>query len=160
MTGIQIGQLLPELAKQADKYSLIRSMTHGNNGHETASYLVQTGRSSERDVFPSLGAVTSYFKGYDHGYKGLIPPYIVLTEPQGRFSEAGFLGPGFKPFATGGDPAARRLSPWRESSRPASPSNASMSGGNSCAASTHWAARCPAMPRSRPWCRPRSRPMR
>ena len=104
--GIQIGQLLPELAKQADKYSLIRSMTHGNNGHETASYLVQTGRASERDVFPCVGAVTSYFKGYDAGYKGLIPPYIVLTEPQGRFSEAGFLGPKYKPFATGGDPAA------------------------------------------------------
>jgi hypothetical protein len=27
-----------------------------------------------------------------------------LTEPQGRFSEAGFLGPQYKPFATGGDP--------------------------------------------------------
>lgn len=105
VTGMQIGQLLPDLAKIADKYSLIRSMTHGNNGHETAAYLVQTGRSSERDVFPSLGAVTSYFKGYEAGYKGLIPPYIVLTEPQGRFSEAGFLGPKYKPFATGGDPA-------------------------------------------------------
>ena len=29
----------------------------------------------------------------------------MLTEPQGRFSEAGFLGPRYKPFATGGDPA-------------------------------------------------------
>lgn len=106
VSGIRISQLMPELAKQADKYALIRSMTHGNNGHETAAYLVQTGRSSERDVYPGLGAVTSYFKGYDHGYKGLIPPYIVLTEPQGRFSEAGFLGPKYKPFATGGDPAA------------------------------------------------------
>jgi hypothetical protein len=44
-------------------------------------------------------------KGYDKGYKGLIPPYIVLTQPQGRFSEAGFLGSRHKPFATGGDPA-------------------------------------------------------
>lgn len=104
--GIQIGQLLPGLAKEADKYSLIRSMTHGTNGHETAAYLVQTGRTSERDVFPGSGAVVSYFKGYDAGYDGLIPPYIVLTEPQGRFSEAGFLGPRYKPFATGGDPAA------------------------------------------------------
>ena len=34
--GIQIGELFPLLAKQADKYSLIRSMTHRNNGHETA----------------------------------------------------------------------------------------------------------------------------
>jgi hypothetical protein len=106
ISGVRIGQLLPTLAKQADKYSLIRSMTHGNNGHETAAYLVQTGQNSGgRDVFPSAGAVVSLFKGYDAGYSGLIPPYIVLTEPQGRFSEAGFLGGKYKPFATGGDPA-------------------------------------------------------
>jgi hypothetical protein len=103
--GIRICELLPELAKQADKYSIIRSMTHGNNGHETAAYMVQTGRPpGGREVFPSVGAVVSLFKGYDAGYKGLIPPYIVLTEPQGRFSEAGFLGSRYKPFATGGDP--------------------------------------------------------
>jgi hypothetical protein len=103
--GILIGQLLPTLAKLADKFSIIRSMTHGNNGHETAAYMVQTGRpSGGRDVYPCVGAVTSLFKGYDAGYKGLIPPYVVLTEPQGRFSEAGFLGSQYKPFATGGDP--------------------------------------------------------
>ncbi|MBU8921140.1 MAG: DUF1501 domain-containing protein, partial [Bacteroidales bacterium] len=28
--GVQIGQMLPLLAQQADKYSIIRSMTHGN----------------------------------------------------------------------------------------------------------------------------------
>ncbi len=104
--GIRICELLPELAKQADKYSIIRSMTHGNNSHETASYLVQTGRPpGGRDVYPCVGAVVSLFKGYEAGYRGLIPPYIVLTEPQGRFSEAGFLGSRYKPFATGGDPA-------------------------------------------------------
>lgn len=105
VSGIRIGQLLPMLAKQADKFSLIRSMTHGNNGHETAAYMVQTGRASGgREVFPSAGAVVSLFKGYEAGYQGMIPPYIVLTEPQGRFSEAGFLGGKYKPFATGGDP--------------------------------------------------------
>ncbi len=46
--GIRIGELLPLLAKQADKYSIIRSMTHGINGHETASYMVQTGRPARR----------------------------------------------------------------------------------------------------------------
>lgn len=106
VSGIRISELMPLLAKQADKYSLIRSMTHGNNGHETAAYIVQTGRQpGGRLVFPCVGAVTSLFKGYDAGYKGLIPPYIVLTEPQGRFSEAGFLGARYKPFATGGNPA-------------------------------------------------------
>ena len=104
--GIQIGELLPELAKQADKYSIIRSATHGSNGHETGAYMVQTGHAEgDRLVYPSAGAVVSLFKGYDAGYKGILPPYIVLTEPQGRFSEAGFLGPRYKPFATGGDPS-------------------------------------------------------
>ena len=108
--GIRIDELLPLLAKQADKYSILRSMTHGVNSHETASYMVQTGRlPGGRDVYPSVGAVVSLFKGYAAGYRGLIPPYIVLTEPQGRFSEAGFLGSRYKPFATGGDPAQNRF---------------------------------------------------
>lgn len=107
--GVRIGELLPLLAQQADKFSIIRSMTHGVNAHETASYIVQTGRKPGRLVYPSVGAVVSLFKGYDHGYQGLAPPYIVLTETQGRFSEAGFLGQRFKPFATGGDPAQQRF---------------------------------------------------
>jgi hypothetical protein len=110
VSGIRIGELLPLLAKQADKYSIIRSMTHGINGHETASYTVQTGRvSGGREVYPSVGAVVSLFKGYNAGYKGMIPPYVVLTQPQGRFSEAGFLGSKYKPFSTGGDPAQQRF---------------------------------------------------
>jgi hypothetical protein len=106
--GIQIGGLFPELAKQADKFSLIRGMTHRNNGHETAAYLMQTGHTpGERLAYPSVGAVFSLFKGPQ--YKGVIPPYVVLTRAQGRFSEEGFLGPKFKPFATGGDPSAARF---------------------------------------------------
>jgi len=108
--GIRISELLPLLAKQADKYSLIRSMTHGNNGHETAAYWVQTGREpGNGQVYPGVGAVVSLFKGYTAGYSGLIPPYIVLTTPQGRFSEAGFLGSKYSPFVTGGDPAQQRF---------------------------------------------------
>ncbi len=108
--GIRINELLPTLAKQADKYTLIRSVTHGVFAHETAAYLVQTGRmQGDRNVYPSVGAVVSLFKGLDAGYRGLLPPYIVLTEPQGRFSEAGFLGSRYKPFATGGDPAQARF---------------------------------------------------
>ncbi len=102
--GIVLGSKLPLLAQQADKYAIIRSMTHGINAHETASYRTQTGHDPGRLVYPCAGAVVSTFKGYAGGYKGAVPPYIVLTEPQGRFSEAGFLGPKFKPFATGGDP--------------------------------------------------------
>jgi hypothetical protein len=106
--GIQLGELFPSLAKQAEKYSLIRSMTHRNNGHETAAYMMQTAHApGERLAYPSIGAVFALFKSPD--YKGLIPPFVVLTQPEGRFSEEGFLGPLFKPFATGGDPNAARF---------------------------------------------------
>ena len=106
--GIQLGSLFPKLAQQADKYSLIRSMTHGNNGHETAAYLMQTGHlPGGRLAYPSMGAIFTFFK--KDQYKGLIPPYVVMLEAAGRFSEEGFLGPGYKPFATGGDPNAARF---------------------------------------------------
>jgi len=108
VSGIRLNALFPELAKQADKYSLIRGMTHGVNGHETAAYLMQTGhKSGGRLAYPSVGAIFTKFK--EKEYKGIIPPYVVLTRAAGRFSEEGFLGPAYKPFATGGDPNAERF---------------------------------------------------
>ena len=108
--GIRVGTLVPELAKLADKYSIIRSMTHGVFAHETAAYMTQTGRMpGGRLVYPAVGAVVTAFKGFDKNSESLIPPYIVLTQPQGRFSEAGFMGIRYKPFATGGDPNAARF---------------------------------------------------
>ncbi len=106
--GIQLSYLFPHLAKQADKYSLIRSMTHGVFGHETAAYLMQTGhKPGGRSAYPSVGAICTFFK--KDQYKGVLPPYIVMLQAAGRFSEEGFLGPGYKPFATGGDPNAERF---------------------------------------------------
>lgn len=107
--GIRVGPLLTEMAKIADKYTIIRSLTHGVFGHETASYMTQTGRMPGRIVYPAVGAVVTAFKGFEQGTDGLIPPYVVLTEPQGRFSEAGFMGIRYKPFATGGDPNAQKF---------------------------------------------------
>ena len=103
---IEISQSLPMLAQCADLYSIVRSMTHGTNHHEQASYMMQTGRMPGGNlVFPGVGAVIAKIKGYDAGYDAPIPPYVVLTTAQGRFSESGFLGPKYKPFVTGGDPS-------------------------------------------------------
>ncbi|HYW79251.1 MAG TPA: DUF1501 domain-containing protein, partial [Thermoguttaceae bacterium] len=94
--------------KQADKYSIIRSMTHPSNAHETATYMIQTGTPpSSGLVYPSIGAVVSLKKGYEAGYTGDLPPYITVPSLLGRFSEEGFLGANYKPFATGGDPNAK-----------------------------------------------------
>ncbi|NOY75683.1 MAG: DUF1501 domain-containing protein, partial [Kiritimatiellaeota bacterium] len=101
--GIMISDYLPLLARQADKYSIIRSMTHGIFGHETATYMMQTGRKPGGTVFPAIGAVIGMMKSGTE-YKGKIPPYIAITRPKGRFSEVGFLNPIYKPLVTGGDP--------------------------------------------------------
>ena len=126
--GMRIGQLLPLLAAQAEKFSIVRSLTHGNNNHETAAYIMQTGRTPGGGIqYPNTGAVTSLFKGVDAGYDNPIPPYVVLTTGQGRFSESGFLNSKHKPFITGGDPTrdpfivsgfvVRGITPERQSLR-------------------------------------------
>ena len=106
-TGLTVGELLPLLSKQADKYSLIRSMTHGNNGHETAAYIMMTGTMPSDLAYPAIGSVVALKKGYESGYKGSLPPYVMLSSPLGRFSESGFLGTKYKSFATGGDPNSK-----------------------------------------------------
>lgn len=106
--GMRISESLPLLAKQADKYSIIRSMTHGSYGHEIGTYIMQTGTMPSELVYPSMGAVLAH-KRDEAGYQGSLPPYMTLTYPLGRFSEAGFLGTNYKTFVTGGDPNAASL---------------------------------------------------
>ena len=103
--GIEISEFWPEMAKIADKYAIIRSMTHPYFGHETATYLMQTGRKPGGGVvYPAIGAVIAMFKRRE--YRGDIPPYVILTIPKGRFSEVGFLNEEFSPLVTGGNPNA------------------------------------------------------
>jgi hypothetical protein len=105
---ISLCEMMPLMAKQADKFSILRGMTHPANGHEVATYLMQTGTLPSGDlVYPAVGAVVALKKGYEAGYEGALPPYITVTNPLGRFSEPGFLGPTYSPFATGGDPSAK-----------------------------------------------------
>ena len=105
VSGIRISELLPLTAKQADKFSIIRSYNHQDFGHETAAYTVATGAlPSGEMVYPSMGAVVSLKKGYDAGYQGGLPPYITLTTPLPWFSDTGFLGTKYQTFATFGDP--------------------------------------------------------
>ena len=106
--GIEIGEKLPLLATMADKYSLIRTMTHGSNAHETGHYAMITGDTSGGAiVYPSFGAVISYLK--KDTYKGILPCYISVTSANSRFNEGGFLGNAYKSFDTGGRPESKEF---------------------------------------------------
>ncbi len=119
-SGFELHEWLPELAKCSDLYSIIRSMTHPFPGHETATYLMQTGRNPGGGVtFPALGALISSSRVMDAGkknsvmsslrYEGELPPFVILTHAKGRFSEVGFLGEEYAPLVTGGRAAAPRF---------------------------------------------------
>ena len=106
--GFQVHEWLPRLAQCADLYSVIRSMTHPHAGHETATYLMQTGRNPGGGVvYPAIGATISSLKAKE--YRGDLPPYVILTQAKGRFSETGFLGDACAPLVTGGNPNAAKF---------------------------------------------------
>lgn len=122
-TGIYLHEWMTELAKCADLYSIIRSMTHPFFGHETAAYLMQTGRNPGGGVtYPSIGALISSSRvpipGAKKGrhpvnpdliYEGELPPFVILTQGKGRFSEVGFLGEAYAPLVTGGSASAKQF---------------------------------------------------
>ena len=106
--GFEIHEWCPELAKCADLYSVIRSMTHPYFGHETATYLMQTGHNPGGGItYPALGAIISSMKAKE--YEGDLPPFVILCQAKGRFSEVGFLGDMYAPLVTGGNPNAAKF---------------------------------------------------
>ena len=106
--GLKVHEWLPELAQCADLYSVVRSMTHPHFGHETATYLMQTGRKpGGGETYPAIGAVIAMMKA--KAYKGDLPPFVILTGEKGRFSELGFLSARYAPLVTGGNPSQQRF---------------------------------------------------
>ncbi|HUE15485.1 MAG TPA: DUF1501 domain-containing protein, partial [Planctomycetaceae bacterium] len=52
--GLQICEHLPALARQGDKFSLLRSFTHNNSGHGLADHYMLTGYSPSAAFNPNL----------------------------------------------------------------------------------------------------------
>ncbi len=84
--GIQICEHLPELAKRAHKFALVRSLTHPSNDHSAAHHIMLTGKSDlplgfdpgkpKETDHPSIAAVAgAVLPGRNN-----LPPAIVLPE--------------------------------------------------------------------------------
>src|SRR5215207_1891731 len=71
VTGLKIGELLPNMARTMDKVCLIRSGSHENDHHETATNWVLSGRfGSPFGDYPAMGAVVAH----ETGFSGVVPP--------------------------------------------------------------------------------------
>jgi uncharacterized protein (DUF1501 family) len=111
--GMRICELLPLLAKQGDKFSILRGFTSQTGDHFAATYMVQTGIPTSQQFgspetkqvgYPSIGSVVALKKGYEAGYKGALPPYVILPSGGWWIGASGFLGHKYEPYAAGGDP--------------------------------------------------------
>jgi hypothetical protein len=110
---VHIGDQLPLLARQADKYAIIRS-AYNNGGvtdiHFDAMYLALTGHKNPKPIpdgappeptqYPSIGAALSYCRPAGLG----LPASVILPRKYVQFSEVagqngGFPGKKHEPFS-------------------------------------------------------------
>jgi hypothetical protein len=111
--GIEISEHFPLMAKQADRYALLRSVHHKSAPiHETGHQMMQTGYLARGGLeYPHYGSVVSQIKGKTSS--GL-PPFVILPGPIGNTGvsvshgqSAGYLGAKHEPFFLRGDAASK-----------------------------------------------------
>ncbi len=77
VTGLRIGELLPKIAKIMNRVALVRSGTHENDHHETATNWVLSGRfGTPFGDHPAIGSIVAH----ETGFAGLVPPYVAVPK--------------------------------------------------------------------------------
>ncbi len=102
-TGEFFCESVPKLAACADKFTVIRSMTHGEAAHERGTHNMFTGyKPSPALSYPSIGSVISH----EFGPRNNLPPYVCIPNQPNEFAGNGYLSSSYAPFSLGADPAS------------------------------------------------------
>jgi hypothetical protein len=119
--GIRVSELLPNLARRADKYAIVRTVHHSHGGHNSGMYWSIVGRpyrvdstliNPSRADQPSFGTLVGWLAQRD-GHRGPMPPYVITPAPHcdstayitpGQFGAC--LGTRYDPFVLTADPNA------------------------------------------------------
>jgi len=108
--GTFVSEHCHRTAKVADKFTILRSHSHNDNGHTTGSHYVLTGyrpnfadgansKVPVNELYPSIGSVVSK----ELGGRGGVPPYMNLPHPL-TAGGPGFYGAEHAPFVIESDP--------------------------------------------------------
>ncbi len=130
-----ISEYLPGLAARADRFGVVRTMTHTFNDHSGGAHYIQTGKRwhvpigggflATPEDWPSMGSVVEYLAQQSSGeFRRDLPSYAVLPNWLGRLQEkgqyrrpgqyGGWLGKGFDPLTTAIDKRNLEDNPyWR-----------------------------------------------
>ncbi|HRX78082.1 MAG TPA: DUF1501 domain-containing protein [Pirellulaceae bacterium] len=96
--GLNVCEYMPKFAAVADKFSLLRGISHSAGSHPLGQSYISTGnRPTPALIYPSLGAVaTKELPG-----KSDMPSYIAIPKTEWN---AGFMGDAYAPFKTNAVP--------------------------------------------------------
>src|SRR5262249_24649215 len=119
--GIRISELMPKLARQADRLAIVRSVHHTQTQHNTGMYYSIVGKpyridstliNPSRTDYPSFGTLVGWLARRD-GYSSPLPPYVITPFPHcdstvyitpGQYG--GCLGARYDPLVLNADPNA------------------------------------------------------
>ena len=104
--GIEITELLPQLAKLADKFALVRSLHHERNEHSGGTHRFLTGYASRQAnlndaEYPELGSIVAHELA-DRSPD--VPPFVANIKLYG--SGPAYLGPAYAPYMPAPNPAS------------------------------------------------------
>jgi hypothetical protein len=96
--GLNVCEYMPKFAAAADKFTLVRGISHSAGSHPLGQSYISTGnRPTPALIYPSLGAVaTKELPG-----KPDMPSYIAIPKTEWN---AGFMGDAYAPFKTNAVP--------------------------------------------------------
>ena len=102
--GFQVGELMPRLAKLADRYAVIRSLSHKVPVHDAANKMLLAGSSQPPSDSPSLGAIICRQNPATKN----VPSHVWLQKfgggaapPDPSYLTGGFLGMAHSPLLVG-----------------------------------------------------------
>ncbi len=102
--GFRVGELMPRLAALADRYAVIRSMTHGEPVHDRANKMLLAGTAAPAADAPAFGSVVAKLRPT----AAAVPPYVWLQKfgggaapPDPAYLTGGFLGASVAPVLVG-----------------------------------------------------------
>jgi uncharacterized protein (DUF1501 family) len=113
--GLHVCEHLPHLAARADKYAVLRTLSHNDNNHLMSTHHVLTGemqpggffdKVASRDDWPDYAGALAFLKPRNDGLpSGVNLPTFLQSNPlTWPGQHAGFLGPVYDPWQITGDP--------------------------------------------------------
>lgn len=109
LTGLEVCEHMPKLARQADKYAVLRGVRDAIPVHGSGMTLVRAGNRPRSSLtYPDIGSVIAK----EHASPVGIPPFVSLPVrmTNSTVEKSGYLGVAYRSFAVREDPNAANFS--------------------------------------------------